>query len=363
MTGLTSPRRRRKSPRHSDGIDNSNDSNDNITKKTVDDKHRHGSFGSWWIISVFIVINHLLAVPILLYYRNVPWQIYAWFALTAWLALTGVTAGYHRLWSHRSYRARLPLRIFLAAIGTLSFQGSIKWWVLRHRIHHRFTDTEQDPYSVTKGLWHAHIGWLLSKPKLYDKMDVIDMSDLNRDPVIEWQIKLIGYGYVLLGLVAPAAIGHYYGDMMAGIFWIGVMARIVSWNGIWATNSLAHWYGDRPYADHSTARGSLIAAIICNGEGNHNYHHEFPRDFRHGVKWYEWDPTKWCIMVWSWFGLANNLHRSHPNSIRHAELKVNENAAHRLLTSIREQRKRLASWGSNPDSLPVISDAEFLRMR
>jgi fatty-acid desaturase len=87
----------------------------------------------------------------------------------------GVTAGYHRLWSHRSYRAKLPLRIFLAVIGTISFQGSIKWWVLRHRIHHRFTDTEEDPYSVINGLWHAHIGWLLKKPKTYDKMDVIDV--------------------------------------------------------------------------------------------------------------------------------------------------------------------------------------------
>jgi stearoyl-CoA desaturase (delta-9 desaturase) len=174
------------------------------------------------------------------------------------------------------------------------------------------------------------------------------MSDLNRDPVVDWQIKLIGYGYVFLGLIMPAAIGHYYGDMIGGIAWIGIMARILSWNGIWATNSLAHWYGDRPYNDDtSTARGSLIAAIICNGEGNHNYHHEFPKDYRHGVKWYEWDPTKWCIWVWALMGQAYQLHRCHPHSIKHAELKVKENTAHRLLTELRRQRMALASWYAN----------------
>lgn len=89
--------------------------------------------------------------------------------------------GYHRLWSHRTYEAAWPLRLILAIFGTMGFQGSIKWWSERHRLHHRFTDSENDPYDATKGFWFSHMGWIFQKP-YYPKLPIIDVSDLLRDP-------------------------------------------------------------------------------------------------------------------------------------------------------------------------------------
>jgi len=330
-----------------------------VQDKRLKTKERHGAFSSWWIISYFILANHLLAVYAVLYYRHVVWQLHFLGWLFAWLCLLGVTAGFHRLWSHKAYSAKLPLRVFLAVIGTMSFQGSIKWWVTRHRIHHRFTDTDYDPYNAKRGLWYSHIGWLLEKPGYYDKMQLVDISDLKEDPVVEWQLKWIGYGYVFLGLILPASLGYLYGDILGGILWLGVMARIISWNGIWATNSLAHWYGDQPYSSNCTARGSFICAVICNGEGNHNYHHEFPQDWRHGIKWHEWDPTKWSIWAWSKLGLAFDLKESHPLSIKNAELTEQERRAKELIEQLQQQRRTLSSKDVN--SLLTITEAEFVR--
>ena len=89
--------------------------------------------------------------------------------------------GYHRLWSHRTYRAALPIRIILAFLGTMAFQGSIKWWVLRHRLHHRFVDTDNDPHNAKRGLWYSHVGWIFEK-RVYPKMKLIDIADLDSDP-------------------------------------------------------------------------------------------------------------------------------------------------------------------------------------
>jgi stearoyl-CoA desaturase (delta-9 desaturase) len=97
------------------------------------------------------------------------------------LRLVGITMGYHRLWSHRTYTARWPLRFILAILGTLSFQGSIKWWSERHRLHHRFTDSDHDPYDARRGFWFSHMGWIFQKP-YYRKLPLVDVSDLTKDP-------------------------------------------------------------------------------------------------------------------------------------------------------------------------------------
>jgi len=186
----------------------------------------------------------------------------------------------------------------------------------------------------------------------------VDISDLKHDPVVDWQLRYIGWGYVIVGALVPIAIGHHYGDAWAGFLWLGVMARVISWNGIWATNSLAHWYGDQPYSTNSTARGSFICAVICNGEGNHNYHHEFPQDWRHGIKWHEWDPTKWFIWVCAKLGLAYDLRYTDPKAIRHAELSTTEEVAQALIRQVQHERKHLTP---STDSLPVYTEAEFQR--
>jgi len=352
MSSLRAEQARQKHPTHQPS--QASASNSIRTKK----KHRDGAFSSWWIISAFIFVNHVIAIFVLFYYLRVKWQLYVIGAVYSWLQLLAATCGYHRLWSHRSFEASLPLKYFLAIMGAASFQGSAKWWVERHRLHHRFTDTDQDPYDSTRGLFYSHYGWLLEKPKYYDKMRLVDFSDLYEDPVVWWQIKFLPYGYVLLGLVLPAMVGWCYDDTLGGILWVGVMARIFSWNGMFFTNSLAHWLGDRPYDPRSSARGSLLCAVLCNGEGNHNYHHEFPIDYRHGVKWYEWDPTKWFIYVMSLLGLARNLRRVPEELIAKAELSSKEVVARMLYEDALRSNASLPI-GISADMLPVMTEKEL----
>lgn len=180
-------------------------------------------------------------------------------------------------------------------MGTMAFQGSIKWWVVRHRLHHRYTDTDSDPYSADRGLFHSHMGWIFVKPH-YPKIKLIDQSDLNADPIVRYQHKYFVPLSVTFGLALPALVGKLWlGDTWMGFLWGGLVARVAIWHCTFLINSLAHYIGDRFYSTDVSARGNFILAMLTNGEGFHNYHHAFPCDYRNGIKPLDWDPTKWIV--------------------------------------------------------------------
>lgn len=287
-------------------------------------------FNAFWIVGLGILLNHIVAVLALIFYHDISWHFVAGVLISAFLNVMGMTAGYHRLWCHKSYDAVKPIRYMLAMMGAMAWQGSIYWWILRHRMHHRFVDTKYDPYNSRRGLWFSHYGWLFEKPQFYDKTSLINMSDVRADEVCEWNRKYTPHLVVGLGMVLPALIGWWLGDALAGFLYIGVMGRCLSWNSVFALNSFAHYepVGDREYALHQSATNCLLLAILTNGEGNHNYHHEFPHDYRHGVKWYDYDPTKWFIWTCSSLGLAWNLVRVDDHVRVEAENQVRIMKAH-----------------------------------
>ncbi|KAG8703703.1 hypothetical protein FRC08_002674 [Ceratobasidium sp. 394] len=253
----------------------------------------------WWSNAIFFVSMHVAAALGVYSFPvwRVPRQTLVLCILSWQLASFGITIGYHRLWSHRSFTARRPLRVILAVMGALGFQGSIKWWCLRHRLHHRFTDDPlHDPYAATRGLLYAHAGWIFRKPK-YERMSRIDKDDLEADPVVRFQHKFYIPIAVFFGLIAPALIAGLWGDKIGGFIYGGILARILIWHCTFMINSLAHWEGLQPYTDEVTARGNLILALFTSGEGNHNYHHAFPHDFRNGPCPQDWDPSKWIIWM------------------------------------------------------------------
>lgn len=187
--------------------------------------------------------------------------------------------------------------MILAIMGSLGFQGSIKWWCLRHRLHHRFTDDPvHDPYAATRGLFYAHVGWIFRKPK-YERMSRIEKDDLEADPVVRFQHKFYIPIALFFGLVAPTLVGGLWNDRIGGFVYGGLLARLLIWHCTFMINSLAHWDGLQPYTDEVTARGNLILALFTSGEGNHNYHHAFPHDFRNGPRLQDWDPSKWIIWM------------------------------------------------------------------
>jgi stearoyl-CoA desaturase (delta-9 desaturase) len=227
----------------------------------------------------------------------------------------GITAGYHRLWAHRSYQASPLVELFLMLGGTGALQGSIKWWCGGHRVHHRYTDTPKDPYNAKAGFWFAHMGWMLVKPDPAYKVKA-DIRDLRADPMINFQHTQYFWLGPLVSLVVPTLIaGLGWGDYWGGYFFAGALRQVFVHHSTFCVNSVAHWFGDHTYDDARTPRDSIVTAFLTLGEGYHNFHHEFPNDYRNGIRAYDYDPTKWLIKFFSLFGLTFNLKEFPANEV------------------------------------------------
>jgi stearoyl-CoA desaturase (Delta-9 desaturase) len=259
----------------------------------------------WYTVALIVTFIHIVSLLSLLYYT--PARNTVWLVIFTWIyGGLGITMGYHRLWSHRAYQAHIGVRWVLAIGGVMGFQGSIKWWSLRHRLHHRYTDTVHDPYDATRGFWYSHMGWLFERPE-YTRMKWIDKSDLDADPVVRFQHKNFPLMSMILGFVFPTILGLMWGDALGGFLYGGYVSRIIIWHATWFINSLAHAWGEQEFSTENTSRGNLILALLTFGEGHHNFHHEFPRDYRNGIRFDDYDPTKWVIAFLSFFGLTFGL--------------------------------------------------------
>ncbi|KIV97453.1 hypothetical protein PV10_01204 [Exophiala mesophila] len=274
-------------------------------------------------------------------------------ALCLWTGIS-ITAGYHRLWAHTSYSATLPLRIFLALGGAAASQRSIRWWARGHRAHHRFTDTEKDPYSIHKGLWHSHIGWMLVKPDLKYAARV-KVQDLDCDPVVMWQHKYYTILLLCFGIGLPTAVaGICWGDWWGGLIYAFILRMFVIHQVTFCVNSVAHTLGEQPYDSTSSPRDHLLTALLTLGEGYHNFHHRFPCDYRNGVKWYHYDPTKWFIRGCKALGLAYDLKAFPTQVIRDSRMET--------FTGPTLKRKQSGSAHEiSIQALPVVTWDEFTR--
>ena len=228
----------------------------------------------------------------------------------------GITMGYHRLHSHRAYNAHPLLDAVLAFLGSGAFQGSIKWWARNHRIHHRFIDTEKDPYNAKRGFWWSHLGWMIFKQN-YEELGTADISDLTSNKIVMWQHKHYLKLAIFSGIILPTLVcGLFWGDWMGGYFYAGLLKIFTLHHTTFFINSLAHspLLGSQNFSKEHTSHDSWICALLTFGEGYHNFHHEFAQDYRNGIKWYHWDPAKWMIRLSEMVGLASRLVRI-PNDV------------------------------------------------
>jgi stearoyl-CoA desaturase (delta-9 desaturase) len=234
----------------------------------------------------------------------------------------GIGAGYHRLWSHRAYEAHWIMRLYLAIVGGMAIQNSILVWCIRHRFHHRdVDDNEKDPYSIGRGFWFAHIGWML-KDYESGKLDWSVVPDLQRDPIVTWQHKYYLPLVLVTNIALPLFLGWLVGDIIGVFLLAGILRLVVSHHVTFFINSLAHMWGSRPYTDENSARDNWFLAIVTYGEGYHNFHHLFQNDYRNGIRWWQYDINKWFIATCSWVGLAKNLKRTPDFKIQRARLNM-----------------------------------------
>ena len=217
-----------------------------------------------------------------------------------------------------------------------------------NRLHHRFTETDDDPYSSAKGFWFSHILWIFQKP-FYPKMKLIDASDLEKDPVVHFQHKFFTPLSLGICLLLPPLIAHSWGDAIGGFLYGSILARLLIWHATFSINSFAHMLGSRPFSPFISARGGFLLALFTQGEGFHNLHHEFPKDYRNGIGRLDWDPTKWLIWSLSKLGLAKNLYRAPANEIKKAQVDT-------ILHNLNPV------YPSPASSLPVMTMALFREM-
>jgi stearoyl-CoA desaturase (delta-9 desaturase) len=280
-----------------------------------------------WTTSAFLIgtlILTLTAVPLYLWYFGLDWfQVALFFAL---MAATGfsITLGYHRLFSHITFQASWPVRFFTLLFGAAAFENSVVMWASEHRRHHKYVDhDEADPYSISKGFWYAHIGWLLFKLKPDPPFD--NVADLQKDPLIRLQHRYIHLLAIVMGFVFPAVLGGIWNGWSGALggFLIAGIARVVCvQHTTFLINSACHVMGRQPYSTKCSARDSWLLAMFTFGEGYHNYHHEFQYDYRNGVRPWHIDPTKWIIWTFSKVGLVRNLRRAPEERIRAAQAQV-----------------------------------------
>jgi len=267
----------------------------------------------------------------------------------------GITAGYHRLWAHKAYSARLPTKVLLLLLGTGATQGSIRWWARDHRAHHRYTDTEKDPYNANRGFWYSHIGWMLLKqdPKTIGRAGI---EDLNADPWVRWQHKYYVPLAILMSVVFPTGVcGLFWGDWWGGFYYASMLRQFVVHHNTFLVNSLAHFWGLAPFADEHTPRDSVITALLTFGEGYHNFHHEFPHDYRNAIKFYQYDPTKWLIYGLSLIGQTYDLQIFPDSIIKKGQIQMKQKELDRI--------KEKVDWGIPREHLPVVTRACFEKLK
>ena len=282
--------------------------------------------GRWSLLNTSFLLGTLglalVLVPLEFAHSLRHWGEWVVFAVMTFAIGTGVSAGYHRLFSHRAFQASWPVRFALVCLGAASFENSVLHWASDHRVHHRHVDQEQDPYDSGKGFWYAHWLWVLEKRE----HPILGVADLERDPLIRWQHRhhfLIG---AVVTLSLPVLVGVLTGNLLGHLI-IGVLLRIVvTHHSTFLINSAAHVFGTQPYTDANSARDNPLLAPLTYGEGFHNFHHMWQWDYRNGVRWYQWDTTKWLVSALAWVGLVRGLRRVPDAVIHRARLAMEEKA-------------------------------------
>ena len=256
---------------------------------------------------VGIVLIHVGTVAALM--RGVTWKLVALAAATYLVRMFAITAGYHRYFSHRSYRTSRAFQLVLAFLGTTATQKGPLWWATTHRVHHRYSDTERDVHSaLRRGFWYSHMGWWLGRE--HETVDLEKIPDFAGYPELRWLDR-----YHVVGSLALIGVLVLFGGYDA-FLWGYVVSTCVLMHATFTINSLAHVIGSRRYATTDTSRNNLFLALITLGEGWHNNHHHYMNSANQGFFWWEIDLSFYTLRALEKLGLVWDLRRPSPQVLR-----------------------------------------------
>ena len=294
-----------------------------------------------WVNIIFLTLTPVVGIAGTAWYtlRNgfEWWMAGLLFGMYLLVGLS-ICAGYHRFFSHKTYEAHPLVQSFFAFFGAMAAQNSILWWSASHRVHHKYVDRDWDPYNIQRGFWWAHIFWIFYRNPESAKFD--NATDLQANKIVMWQHKWHKVILVVGGFGIPTLIGAAFGDAIAGLLWGGFARIVVIHHTTFFVNSLAHTWGRKAFSFEQSARDNWAVALLTLGEGYHSFHHRFPADFRNGILWYQWDPSKWFIQALTAVGLAGELKTTPTPLIEQARM----DAAIRLLGE-KIEASRLTTYG------------------
>jgi stearoyl-CoA desaturase (delta-9 desaturase) len=242
----------------------------------------------------------------------------------------GITVGFHRLFTHKSFETSRPVTFLFGVLGSMAAEGPLFHWVANHRKHHQHSDDDHDPHSphhhgegmwnVIRGAWHAHVGWLFATEQAQISRYIMD---LRKDRMLRYINKMFPV-WVLLGLLIPSVIGGLimmsWTGAFLGLLWGGAVRMFVVHHITWSINSVCHIWGRRDFRSHDESRNNTLFGILGLGEGWHNNHHAFPTSARHGLKWWQIDTSYMLIKFMQWTGLAWKLRTPAPAQIEAKKL-------------------------------------------
>ena len=255
---------------------------------------------------------HLMAL--LTVYYGVSWIALAVCLLLYVVRMFAITAGYHRYFSHRSYKTSRFFHTVLAVLGASAGQNGALWWVSHHRHHHQYADTEQDIHPPSKGLWWAHVGWVLSPDANETRWHLIkDLCQFPELKVVERLNALIPWALGTATFFFGAWCAKHHPELHTSAMQMLVvgffLSTVMVYHGTFAINSLTHAFGRRRFKTTDTSRNSLILALITLGEGWHNNHHRYPGSEPQGFYWWEIDISHYMLRLLARFGIVWDIRR------------------------------------------------------
>jgi stearoyl-CoA desaturase (delta-9 desaturase) len=268
-----------------------------------------------------IAMSALIGVPLFGYIYGYTWLDWTMFMLLYIVTGLGITVGYHRLISHRSFSCPGWVKACFLIAGGWALQNSALKWGADHIRHHAACDQDADPYNAKRGFWHSHCGWLFSDERYSDEKYA---TRLRQDPLIMWQYQ--NYAPIVLsGLALPFVVGFLHGGWLGGVgcfMLAGVGRTFAVLNSTFCINSVCHLWGNQPHSQTDSSRDSWWVSLLTFGEGYHNYHHTYQSDYRNGPLWYNFDPSKWLIFTLSLVGLASSLRTANAAEARGSNLQA-----------------------------------------
>lgn len=279
------------------------------------------------VIAITVPFLGLVAAIILFWHTRFSWLNLSLLLGGYFITTLGITVGYHRLFTHKSYKTNPVVSAILGVLGSMAVQGSILQWVSTHRRHHQHTDRADDPHSpiafgdsvwgMIRGMVHSHFGWFFAKTPPRAVMNKY-VPDLLADPVVPFVSRWFVL-WAVLGQIIPAAIGLAVTGSWLGAFvawtWGGLLRVFFVHHVTWSVNSVCHMWGRREFESHDESRDNVVMGILAMGEGWHNTHHAFPASARHGLSWWQIDVSYWVIRAMSWVGLAREVKLPSPERV------------------------------------------------